>query len=161
PEEATDTYVTKVAYLIRYGSDGVNPYTAPQANPVFPGLNSNLKVYVEYSNEVWNYAFVQPHQNHNDAVAELQAGNSPLNYDSGTDAYGWPRSRVGERTVEISNLFRAVFGASQMMTRVRPLLEWQYGNANNTAADPLDFISKFYGNADGQAHVARPHPVNY
>jgi len=27
-------YLTNVANLIRYGSDGVNPYTSPQASPL-------------------------------------------------------------------------------------------------------------------------------
>ena len=32
---------------------------APTANPVWAPLDSNLKVYIEYSNEVWNSAFTQ------------------------------------------------------------------------------------------------------
>ena len=50
----TSGYVYKLAQLIRYGSDGVNPYSAPTANPVYPPLNPNLRVYVELSNEIWN-----------------------------------------------------------------------------------------------------------
>src|SRR5215218_2524465 len=48
-----------------------------------------------------------------------------------------------------------------MMTRVRPLLMWQYDNQSNTASDALEFLHNFYGNGDGQSHVADPHPVNY
>lgn len=54
PHLATDDFVTKLAQLIRYGSDGVNPYTSPQANPIFAPLNSNLRVWLEYSNEIWS-----------------------------------------------------------------------------------------------------------
>src|SRR5262249_48838548 len=50
PINASADYVTNLANLLRYGSDGVNPYTSPQANPVYPGLNTNLKVYVEWAN---------------------------------------------------------------------------------------------------------------
>ena len=50
----TTSYVYKLAQLIRYGSDGVNPYTGPTANPVFPPLNPNLRLYLEVSNELWN-----------------------------------------------------------------------------------------------------------
>lgn len=52
PHQATDDYVTKLAQLVKYGSDGTNPYTSPQSNPVYRPLNSNLHLYVEYSNEV-------------------------------------------------------------------------------------------------------------
>lgn len=71
PETANDVYITKLAQLIAYGSDGHEPYKSPQANPVYPPLNSNLKVYVEYSNEVWNVGFQAWHQN-------FEAGNKAI-----------------------------------------------------------------------------------
>ena len=54
PHLATDDYITKVAQLIRFGSDGVNPYTNIVPNPVYAPLNTNLEVFVEYSNEIWS-----------------------------------------------------------------------------------------------------------
>ena len=61
PHLATADYITKLAQTIRFGSDGVNPFTQPTASPAFAPLNSNLKVYVEYSNEIWSsgFAFAQ------------------------------------------------------------------------------------------------------
>jgi len=61
PHLATRDYVTRLAKLIRFGSDGVNPYEGPQANPVHEGLRSDLRVWLEYSNEIWSngYAFAQ------------------------------------------------------------------------------------------------------
>lgn len=53
PHLATDDYLDKLSKLVAYGSDGTNPYTAPQTSPVWAPLASNLKVYVEYSNEIW------------------------------------------------------------------------------------------------------------
>src|SRR5205085_12454488 len=50
----SDDFMTKLAKLIRFGSDGVNPYDTTQANPVFAPLRSDLKVYVEFSNEIWS-----------------------------------------------------------------------------------------------------------
>ena len=47
PMNANTQYVTNLANLIKYGSDGVNPYTSYQADPVYPGLNGNLHVYIE------------------------------------------------------------------------------------------------------------------
>ena len=52
-------YIDNLADLFAFGSDGVTPYTSPQANPVWAPLNSNLKVYIEFSNEIWNWGFTQ------------------------------------------------------------------------------------------------------
>jgi len=162
PVSASDDYILKLARLIKYGSDGVNPYTSPQANPVHAPLKPELKVYLEYSNELWNFAgaFGQSAWNRDKAVAEVNAGGSPLNYDGETNQYtlGWRRQ--AKRTVEISETFRSVFGSSDMMTRVRPLLEWQQDNGQNTAGVMLNFIDNWYGNRDGN-HVTTPRPVNY
>jgi hypothetical protein len=54
PHLATDDFITRLARLIRFGSDGVNPYTNSVANPVYPPLNANRRVFVEYSNEIWS-----------------------------------------------------------------------------------------------------------
>ena len=54
PAGATDDYVTQLATLVK--------------NTLTPGL----PVYVEYSNEVWNYSFGQATYNKNQAVAEVQ-----------------------------------------------------------------------------------------
>ena len=59
PVAASSQYIQNLANLFAFGSDGVNPYTAPTANPVWAPLNSNLKVYIEFSNEIWNRAFAQ------------------------------------------------------------------------------------------------------
>jgi hypothetical protein len=165
PFYADDDYVTKLAELIKYGSDGVNPYTSVQANPLYPPLNSGLKVYIEYSNENWNLFSTQTDAA---AIAAANAG-SPINYDGlypSNDSAGWTIAQryVAERTVEISNDFRAVYGDSEMPgtsadPTVRPLLEWQYGG--NWGQIGLDFINNYYDNADGLNHVADPHAVNY
>jgi hypothetical protein len=165
PFSANDDYVTKLAELLKYGSDGVNPYTSVQATPLYPPLNSGLKVYIEYSNENWNLFSAQTDAA---AIAAATAG-SPINYDQlypTNDSAGWTIAQryVAERTVEISNDFRSVYGDSQMPSTsndptVRPLLEWQYGG--NWGEVGLDFINDYYNNADGVEHVSDPHSVNY
>ena len=77
PMNANQAYVTDLANLLRYGSDGVNPYTSYQAHPAYPGLNSNLSVYVEWANEIWNWAggFGQSQAG---VAAAAEAMNSPL-----------------------------------------------------------------------------------
>src|SRR5271157_3210227 len=59
PSNASVSYITNLANLFAYGSDGVNPYTSVQSDPVWAPLNPNLKVYIEFSNETWNCGFVQ------------------------------------------------------------------------------------------------------
>jgi hypothetical protein len=54
PHLATDDFIIRLAQLIRFGSDGVNPYSYTAANPVYPPLNPNRQVFVEYSNEIWS-----------------------------------------------------------------------------------------------------------
>jgi hypothetical protein len=161
PLFADDDYVTKLAQLLAYGSDGTTPYTSPQAKPVYPPLNSNLTAYIEYSNEIWNNAFFQYTDNIELAENEVAAGHSPLAYDGNTSWFVWERRRVVERTVQISDLFRSVWGDGGMMTRIRPVFEWQYGNTNMTAAVGLDFLEAWYDNADGQPNVPVPHPAQY
>ena len=159
PQKANDDYVTKLAQLIKYGSDGVNPYTSPQSNPVFAPLQGDLKAYIEYSNEVWNFGFQQAHDVSDAAQAEVNAGGSNLNYDGEDNSIALAMRYYARRVVQISSLFRNVFG-DEMISRVRPLLEWQYNNLNGTAADMLDFVNNYYNNLDGQ-HVSDPHPITY
>ena len=56
PAKANDEYIAKLAQLVKFGSDGDQPYTSAQDKPVFAPLNPGLKVYVEYGNELWNWA---------------------------------------------------------------------------------------------------------
>jgi hypothetical protein len=58
PILASPTHVANLAKLCAYGSDGVNPYTGPQAKPTWAPLNPNLKLYIEVSNETWNSGYV-------------------------------------------------------------------------------------------------------
>ena len=54
PHLASGDCITKLAKLIKFGSDGVEPYSSVEANPVWPPLDPSLKVFIEYSNEIWN-----------------------------------------------------------------------------------------------------------
>ncbi len=175
PVKAVDDYITKLAQLFKYGSDGTNPYTSTQSSPVYPPLASGRKVYIEFSNEVWNGSFQQFHDNLAAAQADIAAHNaeySILNYDNldttGPDSNGnynnqytlaW--RRIAKRLVDVSNLWRSVFGDSAMLTTIRPVLEYQYANAQDTAHTELNFVDAYYGNGDHLNHVALPEPVSY
>jgi fibronectin type 3 domain-containing protein len=98
PISADDDYVTQLATLVKFG----NSYT--------PGLNPNLHVYVEYSNEVWNNGFDSYYWNDIQATA---AGISDI-------------QQYVLRSIQIARLFQNVYGAAAMKTTVRPVVLWQY-----------------------------------
>ncbi len=243
PVGANNTYITNVAKLLLYGSDGTNPYSSVQSSPAYPPLNSNLNIYIEYSNEVWNSSFAQMGQNCQLASDELVAGHNTdgdpttINFDglwgvgdgvtgsinsgvltvtaaqtlptdqiitgagipNGTkiitgasNALTFPVSyagpiasetiyfpnatyganslwnwdfcfrRQGERTVQISTLFRAVFGDAAMMTRVRPVMESQFGNPGADLQGEVRMLLGYYDNLQPTASpVGTPHPPSY
>jgi hypothetical protein len=159
PLTADDDYFRKLALLLHYGSDGVNPYTQPTANPKYPPLNSNLHVYYEVGNEIWNWAFASTQDCRRlaeTAVAQKTDEGKIINYD-GQANY---RRYHALRTVMASKIFREVFGDDAMGARIRPLLEYQYANSQDTALISYDFIDRYFNNGDGQ-HVPDPHPIRY
>ena len=163
PVGASADYIRNLANLIRYGSDGVNPYTESVADPTYPGLNPNLRVYVEWGNEIWNWSFSQ---GGGAADAGRAAGleGTPegqiINFD-GQRPNGDFRRWAALRTVEASTIFREVFGDDAMGDRVRVVFEYQYDNVQGTAVEALRFIDQYFNNADGKQHVEEPHPVSY
>ncbi len=159
PLNADDDYITKLAQLTKYGSDGATPYTSAQTSPVWPGLNSNLHLYVEFSNEVWNTASAfAGTENHTEAVAEVGAGGSPLNFDGDANDWNWAWRRPAEKTVQISTIFRSVWGDAAMMNTVRPVLESQLTYPNGPLLQEMHLMVDYY---DNPAKVSSPHPPNY
>lgn len=142
PQYATDEYIANVARVIKYGSDGVNPYSSPQANPVWPPLNPNLKVYVEYSNEMWLGLGASGNgisavtgvtgvagftANQAMATTDINSGLQYINYDGSADEGG--ARRVYWMACRISAIFRSIVGDDDMHTgaydRVRPVFMGQ------------------------------------
>ena len=97
PDSADDDYVTQLATLILNG----NEYTR--------GLDRDLNVYVEYSNEVWNFSFPQYVYN------LVQANEEGISVDQ----------RYMEHTIQIAQEFESVFGEKNGTGRVRPVALWQ------------------------------------
>ena len=104
PGTATDDYVTQLAHLIKHGDtvDGVT----------YAGLNPNLKVYVEYSNEVWGGIYNTAGLQH---LRGPGRGRRRRARRSTTTARPTSGSSAGrrylERTMQFGNLFRNVLGA--------------------------------------------------
>jgi hypothetical protein len=165
PDGVNNDYFAKVAQVFKFGSDGVNPYTGPVDKPVWPPLRPGLRVYVEYSNELWNNAYKASHQTEADSRAYLAAhpdaperlgGPKDGSWDWNTRVKYWAR-----RAVEMSLAWRAVWGDDAMGSTILPVYEWQYDNIGGTASTALNFVDSYYNNGDGVRHVDDPHPVNY
>ncbi|MGD0096301.1 MAG: hypothetical protein ABSB60_07385 [Terracidiphilus sp.] len=144
PMVVSDDFVTKMAETIAYGSDGTNPYTSTQTNPVYPPLNPQLRVYLEYANEIWNssagvFGAVE------DICNYLPANHPLLTVDDTPDVGIWARMwrYPAWRMATISQIFEGVFGSSQMMTRVRPLLETQQGDGQGTLDSALQWLDAY------------------
>ena len=157
PHQVDDEFIRKLALLFKYGSDGNEPYSSVQANPVVPALNAGLKLYVEYSNEIWNFGGPYPQT---DWVRNrARSFGAPLNFDGDNDEVTLLYRYKAMRTVQISSIFRSVFGG-EMMSRVRPVLCWQQ-NYGDTCNRTLSFIDRYYNRRDSRSGWNDPHPVNY
>ncbi len=172
PVVANNDYYTKLANLIKYGSDGTNPYTSVNPSPVYPPLNPNLRVILEMGNETWNPGGPYSQQANiafdtgTAAIANQTADGQAINYDGQAASNGTLLKRRWwtQRLVQASNCFRAVFeptNTTTQMSRVRPIFEYQY-TYSPTAYDPLQFVDSYYGKADpASTYSGTPHPVNY
>ncbi len=109
-------------------------------------LNANLKVYVEFSNEVWNGAFPYSMHAHDLAAtgcpryADLTDCDQDSTPNNGVLCEGWPwptqnahcmtaRNRYfSDRTVEVGQIFIDVFGGGERVVRV--MGGWTQNNYN-------------------------------
>ena len=143
PRWVDDDYVRQLAILFRDGNEFTN----------YEGLDEDLYLYVEYSNEIWNYG----QNEYRDTTVDIVLNNGDpenLNFDSlsleeASNGWIWAWRRPGARAVQISNIFREVFGDNEMMTSVRPVLCWQ-GVRHITSLSPLKYIE-----------MTQVNPVNY
>ena len=149
PQGATNAYVAAMAGIIQNGGivNGVS----------FAGLDPSLKVYLEYSNEVWGG--IPSNEYYQEAAVQNSADNQPLStfpsnshvYDNtdGSTATD-PNIAVGrrylERTNDISQIFQSVMGADPSHQRIRPVLGWQE-NQPDFYLGALEWFQHFFGPA--------------
>ena len=129
PHNSTDNYVLNLARLML---NEVNPRT---------------NIYIEYSNEVWNYEFPQARDNLAAANDSVRNHGDPFHfaYDNSTNAYTWANRRITYQTKRISDLFKTVFGDENVgpWKRVRPILTGQ-ADTPNVALDCLDYLHTIF-----------------
>jgi hypothetical protein len=108
-------------------------------------LNADSRVYLEYSNEIWNGGFAQYNSNRELALAEVQANPaSPLIHDGKRTPSLIAFRRTAKRLKEFSDIFRQIYGDKAMMSIIRPVLGFQVVQSM-TARFGLDFIADVYG----------------
>lgn len=183
PIHATDDYLTKLIKVIRYGSDGVNPYDTDVANPVWPPLNSNLRVMLEPGNELWNINppfYFDWFGVHSLAVRALRAGGEAaqaINYDgistlSGTTEDTLPRAYQGINDLHLRMAILLAIRAGRIAAtvypegevpagRIRPVYMFQYGNLNGTAEVAIGWADAYYGKSDpASTYPGDPTPID-
>jgi hypothetical protein len=132
PHAATDDYVRKLAQLL------------------YQKLNPQIRVYIEYSNEVWNPDFTQ-HQ-YNKEFTDFAPEAETIRQSATIGGSYWssiaqPR-RVAARLLQISRIFEEVFGVTiASRTRLRPVFAWAVGfdYGRQRYADVLQWIARVYG----------------
>ncbi|MBK8478401.1 MAG: hypothetical protein IPL39_19580 [Opitutaceae bacterium] len=148
PCRASDDYLLKLAQLLKYGSDGVEPYTSVQAHPVYPPLNPDRKIYLEFGNEIWNTAgaFMNHEWVSEFSEAARLTRYHPINYDGmATADSGLALVRyTAYRSAALSFAFREVFGDDAMMTRVRPILASWASDGGGTLSGALRWADGYF-----------------
>jgi hypothetical protein len=92
PHRATDGYVTAFADMVH---DRLEP---------------DLDVYVEYSNEAWNYIFPQTAYMGQQAIARWGA-NQPDVDENGNPTFGYAMEFLAARSAEMATIWRQSFGS--------------------------------------------------
>jgi hypothetical protein len=126
PVAATDEYITQLA---RFLKQGLNPESA---------------IYIEHSNEVWNFGFPQYIYNKLAAIDEVKRGGSALADDGSNDEEVWARRRHADRLVAATRIFGAAFGAERSK-RVRGVYASWLINPEAYYADVMKWVERVHG----------------
>ena len=106
-------------------------------------LKPDLKLYIENSNEVWNWGFEQAQFNLQQAKA-IGPTSKDLNWDGKEAEWTWPARRIAKRLMEIRKIFKEVYGA-EFKSRVRPILAGQIVWPENWLEQGLKYIEHNFG----------------
>ncbi|MDW8206954.1 MAG: hypothetical protein RMJ43_03900 [Chloroherpetonaceae bacterium] len=127
PVAATDDYVLQLARMLKNN------------------LKPQLRIYIEHSNEVWNFGFPQYTYNKLAAIDEVRKGNSPLNNDNINDEERFAHRRHAQRLIQITRTFQNVFGTRSLLTRIRPVYASWLIQPQSHYRDVLTWVENTYG----------------
>jgi hypothetical protein len=137
PHNATDDYILNVARVM------------------FSDLNPTNNIYVEYSNEVWNWQFRQATDNLYAANYSVLHDGDPhhLNYDNCSNPGYWAWRRTAYQIKHISDLFKTIFGDENVgpWKRVRPILSGQVSYPF-VIENGLEYINAVFGPPSNYLH---------
>jgi len=155
---------------IPYGAD--DEYVRSLAQLLKQTLAPDRAVYVEYSNELWNFIFSQAKENMNAAVAEALGGDTTLTkgqrctpelfkaVSGDCNPYWAGYFRVGKRTVRIAQVFSEVFGPGALNSRVRIVYATQFAD-RAIAEQVLKNISNYRGKPASLLYAVAAAPYFY
>lgn len=147
PHLASDDFITKLAQVIRFGSDA-NGNPALGGSPVFPPLDPNLKVYIEYSNEIWSSGFAFPQGNW------AQARAVALGIATDTNDFAGRAKFNARRFCDTWRIFQTVFGSNARLVRVAATF-----TANTTYTDAFLQEMGSYGTDLTKGAATRPDVI--
>jgi hypothetical protein len=137
PVSASDDYILNVARIM------------------FSELNPTNNIYLEYSNEVWNWEFLQSKVNLHAANDSVLNHGDPyhLNYDNCSNGAYWAWRRTAYQIKHIGDLFKTVFGDENVgqWKRVRPILAGQVA-LPSVITNGLDYLNVVYGSPSNFLH---------
>jgi hypothetical protein len=152
--------------------DADSMYVVQLATLMQNTLRPDVKIYIEYSNEVWNGSFSQYQYNY-DAVL-LSAEDADIRASTPFDDRRRAR-RVAKQVIKFGHIFENIMGVTvASRTKIRPVFAWQIGGwlpwyddvlnwINTTYGAPKDFIygiaSAPYFNETGAANNATPQQI--
>jgi hypothetical protein len=130
------SYVYEWATLMRDGNAATGNKGVPMDSPI----------YIEHSNEVWNYGFGQYIWNKLAATDECTPPSTcAWNNDGVTDSDIWAQRRHIAKAAQIGQNFVQVFGAGSFLTRIRPIWADVWSFPNHNMSKTLAWFNATYG----------------
>lgn len=109
PHLASDEFIDQLAQLLKYGSNGQTPYASQVASPIHAPLDPQLRVWIEFSNEIWANGGAFAQGDYAQVMADAQ-GISKAQWNARQFCRSWDRmvKQLGsERVVKVLATFTA------------------------------------------------------
>jgi hypothetical protein len=113
PVSVDDQYIRELARLFR---DGLEP---------------ERSIYIEHSNELWNWGFKQYAWNKARAVEDVTAGRADYDYDHSDNPEFWGQRRHAQRLKDSVAIFADVLGREEINNRIRGVLAGRSAATND------------------------------
>jgi hypothetical protein len=97
-------------------------YIRHLAQLIHASLKPELKIYLEHSNEIWNFGFLQYAWNKAKAKEEVAEGKAQFNLDNVKDEEIWAQRRHAQRIKDIVDIFAGEFGKAEINHRILGVL---------------------------------------